>query len=245
MKGHFRFHDIHKAFRQRPLLTIDNLALEPGQCTALTGHNGAGKTTLLKILAGLEAPQQTWVSHEGGPSRPWQQLRHQLRREVIYLHQFAYMFDATVTTNVAYGLARQGVTRVQRNQRARDALKRVGLEHLADADAQKLSGGERQRVAMARALVLEPKLLLLDEPTASMDRDAREQIIPLLQQLKQCGLSCVIVSHDISTLGNLPDRHLKLDAGELINMDSHHITIGLNENIYPFSPQRESSGRNV
>jgi len=222
MSGHLEFYDIHKAFHTRPLLDIKTFSLQPGHCIALTGHNGAGKTTLLKILAGLEAPQHARVSYRGAPTLPWQQLRQTLRHEVVYLHQFPYMFDATVMKNVAYGLARQHVPQPHRHRLVREALRQVGLEHLIEADAKKLSGGERQRVALARALVLEPQLLLLDEPTASMDREGREQIIPLLQQLKERGLTCVIVSHDVSTLGNLPNSYLKLEGGKLTPLIESH-----------------------
>jgi len=222
MSGHIEFYDIYKAFHQRPLLAIDTFSLQHGHCIALSGHNGAGKTTLLKILAGLETPQHARVSYKGASALPWQQLRQTLRHEVVYLHQFPYMFDATVMKNVAYGLARQHVPLTNRHRLVREALRQVGLEHLIAADAKKLSGGERQRVALARALVLEPQLLLLDEPTASMDREGREQLIPLLQQLKERGLTCVIVSHDVSTLGNLPDSYLRLDGGQLTPLIEIH-----------------------
>lgn len=220
MTAYLRFYDIRKNFHHRSLLAIDEIALHSGQCTALVGINGAGKTTLLKIMAGLEQPQQAWVSHEGTPRLPWRQVRSSLRRDVVYLHQFAYMFDTTVGENVGYGLACAHVPQRERRRRVSEALSRVGLGHLIDADAKKLSGGERQRTALARALVLEPKLLLLDEPTASMDKQAREQTVPLLHLLKESGLTTVIVTHDLSTLGSLPDICLQLVDGHLSAIDS-------------------------
>jgi len=213
--GHFRFHDIRKSFGNRRLFAIDTIELQPGRCTALVGVNGAGKTTLLKIMAGLEPPQQAWVSHGDGPAQRWAQARHMLRRDVVYLHQFAYMFDATVEGNVGYGLSCAHVPRRDRQRRIVDALAVVGLGHMLTADARRLSGGERQRAALARALVLQPKLLLLDEPTASMDRKGREQTIKMLRQLKDGGLCTVVVTHDISTLGDLPDTCLQLKDGRL------------------------------
>jgi tungstate transport system ATP-binding protein len=211
----FSFHDIRKGFHHKPLLAIDKFTLQQGRCTALIGSNGAGKTTLLKIMAGLEHPQQAWVSRDGAAARPWKQARQRLRREVVYLHQFAYMFDTSVGENVGYGLACNGLPRRQRRERIRAALSQVGLSHLSDAAAKTLSGGERQRIALARALVLEPTVLLLDEPTASMDQQAREQMVPLLEQLTRRGLCTVIVTHDIATLGDFPDTCLELCEGSL------------------------------
>jgi tungstate transport system ATP-binding protein len=151
-------------------------------------------------------------------------MRERLRREVVYLHQFPYMFDASVADNVAYGLARHGIAPKARQQRVQQALAQVGLEHLSEADAKPLSGGERQRVALARALVLSPQIVLLDEPTASLDQTGREQLLPLLQQLKQRGLACAIVSHDVTALGHLPDSYLRLDGGRLAPVASPAIT---------------------
>lgn len=130
MNGHVEFYDIRKVFNQRLLLAIDNLSLPHGQCIALTGQNGTGKTTLMKILAGLEEPQQARVSYNGAPSLPWYQIRQTLRRDVVYQHQFPYMFDTSVMNNVAYGLARLQVPQPRRQQLARKALQHVGLEHL-------------------------------------------------------------------------------------------------------------------
>jgi tungstate transport system ATP-binding protein len=233
---HFCFHDIHKSFHHRSLLAIDKIELKPGQCTALIGSNGAGKTTLLKIMAGLEQPQHAWVSHDDVPARSWQQARLSLRRDVVYLHQFAYMFDTSVEKNVGYGLSCAHVPQRERRQRVSEALSRVGLVHLIDADAKKLSGGERQRTALARALVLEPKLLLLDEPTASMDKQSREQTVPLLRQLKESGLTTVIVSHDISSLGSLPDVCLQLAEGRLAMLSGSERNRGHVPTVSPFSP---------
>lgn len=236
MNVHFSFHDIRKSFRHHPVLAIDEIVLQQGQCTALVGNNGAGKTTLLKIMAGLEQPQQAWVSHDGSPKQTWQQAHQGLRRDVVYLHQFAYMFDTTVGENVGYGLACAHVPLRERRRRVSEALSRVGLAHLVDADAKKISGGERQRTALARALVLQPKLLLLDEPTASMDKQAREQTVPLLHQLKESGLTTVIVSHDISGLGSLPDVCLQLAEGRLTRLSANARNTGYAPTASTFAP---------
>lgn len=221
MNQPFRFRNIRKCFGTRLLLVIDDLDLPTGHWTALIGSNGAGKTTLLKIMAGLETPQHCDISRNGNPSQRWQQVCGSLRHEVVYLHQFPYMFDASVADNVGYGLARNGVPMSQRRTRIANALSQVGVANLAEASARRLSGGERQRVALARALVLQPALLLLDEPTASMDREAREQTLELLQRLKAAGQTTLIVSHDPDALGDLPDTLLRLRDGRLEPSTNH------------------------
>jgi tungstate transport system ATP-binding protein len=207
--------NLRKHFGARAVLDIPVLHLEAGHCVLLSGRNGAGKSTLLRILAGLETPDEhTEVNIDGTP-RPWLRARRALRRDVIYLHQHAYLFDATVEANAAYGLRVAWTPTRQWRARVREALELVDLDHLAGARAGTLSGGERQRLALARAWVLQPRLLLLDEPTASMDREARDRTAGLLKRLKSDKLCMVITSHEPHTLATLPDDHLQLVEGRL------------------------------
>ncbi|MGA7801664.1 MAG: ABC transporter ATP-binding protein [Gammaproteobacteria bacterium] len=210
-----RVHQLLKHFGARPVLDIPQLTLEAGRCLLLSGRNGAGKSTLLRILAGLEAPDDHAVVDIGGQCRPWHRARRALRRNVVYLHQHAYMFDASVEDNAAYGLRMAWAPARQRRARVQDALRLVDLSHLAGTHARTLSGGERQRLALARAWVLRPRLLLLDEPTASMDREARDQTAALLARLKSDNLCMVITTHEPHTLATLPDSHLHLADGRL------------------------------
>lgn len=210
----YSFNDIRMRFGKRTILAIEELQLHRGHCIALSGRNGAGKTTLLKVIAGLLRPQHATVQREGA-AQPWNKARGALRRDIVYMHQFPYMFDASVTENIAYGLHAQHVPAETIRARVAQALALMGIAHLADANAKSLSGGERQRTALARAWVLQPKVLLLDEPTASMDRESREQTWFILRRLKAEDLSIVITSHDEQSLTTLPDRHLHLDAGRL------------------------------
>lgn len=214
MNAALRLTDIHKHFGERRILDDVAIALESGQCHVLSGRNGAGKTTLMKILAGLERPDSTQVKLDG-VARPWRQLRHTLRRDVVYLHQYAYMFDASVEDNVGYGLRAARLPAGERRARVAEALERVDLTHLAGANARTLSGGERQRVALARAWVLRPRVMLLDEPTANMDRESREQTWFLLRRLRGDQLCVVVATHDTQAIATLPDVHLHLEEGKL------------------------------
>jgi molybdenum cofactor guanylyltransferase len=204
------FHKVRKhTARGDKLFDIDEFDITQGTCIVLSGQNGAGKTTLLKILAGLETPDYAEVEFDGR-RLTWKAARARLRREVVYLHQQPYMFDHSVADNIAYGLSRQAVPAARIKARVAEALAWSGLTHLAQRNARELSGGEQQRVAVTRARVLSPRLLLLDEPLANMDISAREQTILLIRRLKDDGVSTIITSHEPHISMLLGDQHRHL-----------------------------------
>ncbi len=202
---HLRMHNP----RGEKLFDIDEFDIPQDSCIVLSGQNGAGKTTLLKILAGLETPDHAEVAFDN-QRMSWKAALSRLRHDVVYLHQQPYMFDQSVAGNVGYGLVRAGVPRSEIATRVAEALHWSGLSHLADHNARELSGGEKQRVALTRARILSPKLLLLDEPLSNMDIGAREQTILLIRRLKEENISTIITSHEphISTLLGDEHRHL-------------------------------------
>ena len=202
-----------------PLLDVARFELPRASCTILSGKNGAGKTTLLKIAAGLQRPDEATVHTDSG-NVDWRTARPMLRKHSIYMHQHPYMFDLNVSDNVAYGLRKAGVPAAQRNERVRTALAWAGLADLSARSARHLSGGERQRLALARARVLSPALLLLDEPTTNMDEEARQQSFFLIRRMVSEGTGVVIASHDRHLIGQLGDRHLHLTDGGLREMDN-------------------------
>ncbi|MEH6469787.1 MAG: ABC transporter ATP-binding protein [Halopseudomonas sp.] len=202
---------LNKTFGNRSLFTIDSLELYAGEATLLTGRNGAGKSTLLKIIAGLETPDGGTLSYRG------KQLNRRQHRniggKVIYLHQQPFLFDCSVEDNVGYGIKKRSDNR--QALRVAQALEWSGLSHLAQRNAKTLSGGEKQRIALARAWVMEPELLLLDEPTANMDAESREQTLFLIRRLINEGMGIVLCSHEFKTDNRLIKRELKLDQGQL------------------------------
>jgi molybdenum cofactor guanylyltransferase len=205
-----QFNKLRKSIKDGQLLfDIDDFTITENTCIVLSGRNGAGKTTLLKILAGLDAPDQAEILWDGEPL-PWKLARPKLRQQVVYLHQQPYMFDKTVAENVAYGLRRAGLTRAQVAERVKQALDWARLSKLATRNARQLSGGEQQRVALTRARVLSPRLLLLDEPLANMDINSRRQTIDLIGRFKSEGVSTIVTSHEpyISTIIGDEHRHL-------------------------------------
>ena len=190
----FSLRQLDKRFGQRVLFTDVRLDLESGSGYVLTGPNGSGKTTLLRIAAGFE-PADALVEFRGqrvligAYPETW-------RREIVYVHQQPYLFHTSIEENLEYGLARRGLASAERKVRAREALEWAGLGDRRDVPPHKLSGGEKQRVALARAKVLNPTLLLLDEPTANLDGDARKQVLELVTALCIENHTVVVASHD-------------------------------------------------
>jgi tungstate transport system ATP-binding protein len=208
------FSGVAKSINERHLFQHLQLTLTPGECVVLSGDNGVGKTTLLRIMSGLLSPDDGNCQYNGTPYS-WRSARPWLLKNVVYLHQAPYLFDASVEANISYGLRRHGMRRKAARVLVRDALQRAGLAHLQQRSGKQLSGGERQRVALLRAWVLSPRLLLLDEPTASMDERARHTTLFLVRWLLQDGVSLVITAHEPRLFAPLADRHIKLQNGQL------------------------------
>ncbi|MGF1762142.1 energy-coupling factor ABC transporter ATP-binding protein [Aliivibrio kagoshimensis] len=215
-------HDLSISFDQRLLFHIPQLSLGPKEAVYLRGPNGAGKTTLLKILSGLMTPSTGKLSF----SRV-----HWIKRlfgfsgnsQITYLHQTPFLFDGSVYDNVNYGLKSKAMTRQQRRNEVINALRLVGLETMSDEHISVLSGGERQRVAMARAWVLKPSILLMDEPSASVDSDSIDLLVVLAKDLLSRGASLVITSHQTNALTDLCHRQWTIDDTALIETANLHI----------------------
>lgn len=194
--------DISMRFNDRILFHIPTLMIGPNDAIYLKGDNGVGKTTLLKILAGLLTPTtgkvtqsaQTWVQ---------QLIPFSGRKEVIYLHQSPYLFDGSVFDNVNYGIRFHHEDRHQKRAKVIKVLRMAGLDTLINEHISVLSGGEKQRVAMARAWILNPSILLMDEPSASLDQESIERLVLMSQDLLDNGSSLVITSHQSNALTQL------------------------------------------
>jgi tungstate transport system ATP-binding protein len=216
--------DVCKRYGRREVLNDVSFQLTSGECILLTGPNGAGKTTLLRIMSGLEKPDRGMFDMGLGPSR-WRRCYPALRSRILYLHQHPYLFDGSVMRNLAYAISNPHQRSLTR-QRIAEALAWAGLTDIAANHAKTLSGGERQRVALARAWLREPRILLLDEPTANMDQEARTRTLELLQRLRESGIALLIASHDPHHFAMLADKHLQLVRGVLAeeHCDSPNVT---------------------
>jgi lipoprotein-releasing system ATP-binding protein len=176
-----------------------------GETIAITGASGSGKSTLLHLLGGLEAPDHGTISLNGTDHRP---------REIGFVFQFHYLLsDLSAVENVALPLliARHNSRRA--HERAMELLKEAGLEARANHPVSHLSGGEQQRVAVARALVTEPKLLLADEPTGNLDAAIGEEIAQTLVTYAHKHSTISVIATHSATLAGMCDRTLRLENG--------------------------------
>ncbi len=201
------------------VLSIDELILPPGEILSVIGPNGAGKTTLLQVLAGLIRPKQGEIRFCGASVAGEASLAY--RRRIAMVFQEPLLFDTTVSANVAAGLKIRGVPRDRITGQVERQLGRFGIGHLAARSARTLSGGEAQRTSLARALAVEPEILFLDEPFASLDPPTREDLIEDLNRvLRETGTTALMATHDREEALRISDRIAVMSGGSIVQTDS-------------------------
>jgi ABC-type proline/glycine betaine transport system ATPase subunit len=186
-------------------LRIDSLDIQRGETLTVVGPNGAGKSTLLLALGRLLKPSQGDIIYEGKPLKQWDELAY--RRKISFVFQSPLLMDMTVEQNVALGLKFRGVRNDEIHNRTRKWMKQLGVESLSKRRAGQLSGGEAQRVSLARAFVLEPEIVLLDEPFSALDPPTRAKLIEDLSALlKEDQRIAVFVTHNLNEATKLSHR---------------------------------------
>lgn len=190
---------------EHPALQLEHLAIQNGEVLAVVGPNGAGKSTLLLTLARLLKPECGEIQFNGTQASAESDTLY--RRRIGLVMQDPLLFDMTVFENVASGLKFRGIHKDEIRKKVPLWLERLGVGHLAKRRASQLSGGEAQRVSLARALILEPQLLLLDEPFSALDPPTRSRLLDDLGTLlKETATTTVFVTHDLPEAAQLATR---------------------------------------
>lgn len=200
----------------RALAGLD-LQIAAGEYVAVMGPSGSGKSTLLNLLGLLDSPQSGTYRLEGRDVTTLsadEQARIRSSRIGFVFQSFHLVPRLTAAENIALPMTLAGIAPGEREQRVAQALRDFGLEHRADHKPDQLSGGQRQRVAIARATIMQPPLILADEPTGNLDRHTGDEVIRLLETLNGRGVTLVIVTHD-SALGSRAGRQLVMEDGRL------------------------------
>lgn len=210
--------DLHKKFGKRTILRNANLQLQASDRLTIAGRSGEGKTTLLRLIAGLEVPDQGEIRLHGQTATLKRKLHlapHQRKVQMVF-QDLALWPSRTVLQNVTDGLRCQGVDKPTAQDRAKQALERLGIADLGKRKPSHLSGGEARRLAFARVLALQPSLLLLDEPFASLDPVARSQGFEFLEEvLNDSQAAVILVTHEPSEARALGGHVALLKNGEL------------------------------
>ena len=198
-----------------------NLQIDAGEYVAVMGPSGSGKSTLLNLLGLLDRPNEGTYRLEGRDVTtlsPDEQATVRSTRIGFVFQSFHLVPRLTAAENIALPMTLAGIPAAERNRRVALALKDFGLDQRADHKPDQLSGGQRQRVAIARATIMQPALILADEPTGNLDRHTGEEVVNLLEALNASGVTLVVVTHDQAMGARarrqlvMEDGHLKLDS---------------------------------
>ncbi|MBZ5638309.1 MAG: ABC transporter ATP-binding protein [Acidobacteriia bacterium] len=210
-----RLEDVGVSVSGHPILDLPALGVEEGEIHVVLGPTGAGKSTLLRVMNLLQRPDRGAIFWRG-ERIPWP-APLALRRRMAMVFQSPLLFSGSVLDNVAYGLKIRGERGARARAKAEAMLRRIHIDHAARQRASTLSGGEAQRAAIARAMVLDPDLLLLDEPLSALDEPIREHLLEELRQIvRERRITCVYVTHEQSEAFALADRISILGVGKLL-----------------------------
>jgi len=214
-----RFYHVQQCYQKNVLALNDvTFACDKGEFVFLTGASGAGKTTLLKLIIREEIPLkgQILVNGQNVSSIPANKIPR-LRRSIgVVFQDFKLIRTKTVFENVTFVLKTLGVDLKERRKKAYNVLKQVGLQHKTNAYPLELSGGEQQRVAVARAIVNDPVLLLADEPTGNLDPDMAVEIMNLFSKINRRGTTVLVATHDRKIIQKMRKRVITLHMGQLV-----------------------------
>lgn len=212
------FRDVYKNFGQLEVLKGINFKIEKGQVVTLIGPSGSGKSTILRCINLLEQPTKGQVLIEGQditqPKTDIQKVRRNIGMVFQHFNLFPHM---TVMENMTYAPVKVNkMTKEQAQQKAMELLKLVGLTEKAEVYPGKLSGGQKQRIAIARALAMEPKIMLFDEPTSALDPEMVKEVLEVIKDLAHTGITMALVTHEMGFAREVSDRICFIDGGHIL-----------------------------
>ena len=220
--------NIHKAFGDNQVLKGIDLTIEKGKVVVILGPSGSGKTTFLRCLNALEIPDQSVIAFEDGSltvdfaTKPKKKALLALQRKSGMVFQSYNLFPhKTAIENLMLGpTVVQGQSKAQARTQALALLDKVGLADKADLYPFQLSGGQQQRIGIARALAIEPSLLLFDEPTSALDPELVQDVLETMKQLASEGWTMVVVTHEISFARDVADHVVLIEDGHVVEEGS-------------------------
>ena len=212
-----KLREVYFSYNKEPAVKGVSLSLG-NECIALAGPNGAGKTTILKLMAGIYRPKKGEVFIEG--KNIWKLPEKEaitLRRKVVYVHENPIVLRGSVLNNVIFGLELRGVSKEEARKKALKLMRKLGIDELAEKDAKNLSAGQAQLLALARALIVEPSYMLLDEPLANLDWKRRKSVLELLKELRETGRSIAIATHDAFLVSLVCSKAYIIENGSVVS----------------------------
>lgn len=215
--------EVSKEFRGKAgtvsAVTDVNFSVEEGEIFGIVGYSGAGKSTLVRLLNGLETPTsgQVLIDQQDVAQLKGRKLRG-FRKEIGMIFQhFNLLWSRTVIDNITLPLELSGLSKRERENKALDLIKLVGLEGREDAYPSQLSGGQKQRVGIARALANDPKILLCDEGTSALDPQTTDEVLELLASINQkLGLTIVLITHEMHVIRKICDKVAVMETGRIV-----------------------------
>ncbi|KYJ97189.1 amino acid ABC transporter ATP-binding protein [Microbacterium sp. CH1] len=210
--------DLHKSFGDNEVLKGIDLTVEDGEVIAVIGPSGSGKSTLLRCLNKLEEPTSGHVIIDGVDLTDKSVKLDEVRQRIGMVFQHFNLFPhMTVLENITLAPVELGrMTKAEARDRARSLLERVGLSEKADAKPASLSGGQKQRVAIARALAMDPEIMLFDEATSALDPEMVGEVLQVIRDLAEGGMTMVLVTHEMRFAREVSDRTVFMDGGVVV-----------------------------